>query len=575
MKLQKKRRRSILILLAVSVLLVISGVLLLLQAFAHYNDLSLQRQDRQLRNMALAADENIDVQLNNFHDNLSYVINRRGFSQAEAVWVEAGESGDLLIRMQENLVTQHSLVHAMLAMQNGEIFLSTNGKTDYYFPRTEGELLPCFSGDGTLYLAIIKESACVRYAALLDMEKWYDALNNIYSDGKIHLMLLGNQEKILLHQWADGAHVTAVEELNENNCDMIAVRAMMKSRSTGISQTISYPLTYPGDTYVHEMRMAVIPLEESMNEYFIVGLTSDYDEIINPMHATTLGMIAYGSMTALGVLMMLALAIYVSRHSRSRDREIEKLQLKNEETQKLLEKARELAHLQRLETIGTMTASIAHEFNNLLTPIMGYSIMTLEALPDEYDELAENISEIYDASCKAKAIIARLSALTRKNAETSFVPLSLDDLARKALEVASPAQPALVEIETDLQCGDHRIAGNETQLAQLLLNLILNAFQAMEKEGGTLALSTWIDGDSLVLQTADSGCGISAEAMPHIFDPFYTTKESGKGTGLGLAIVQQVVESHRGQIQVESQEGQGAVFTLRFPLHFPDKKDIS
>ena len=84
--------------------------------------------------------------------------------------------------------------------------------------------------------------------------------------------------------------------MNETNCDLTAVRAMIESRSTGKPQTISYPLTYPGEDYIHEMRMTIIPLEKSLNDYFIVGLTSDYDEIITPMHKATLGMIAYSAM---------------------------------------------------------------------------------------------------------------------------------------------------------------------------------------------------------------------------------------------------------------------------------------
>ena len=173
MKLRKKKWIMAWILLGISILLVISGILLLLQSFTHYNDLSLRRQDDQLRDMALAADESIDLQLKTFHDNLSYVVKRRGFSQAEAKWAESGESADLLIRMQENLAAENPLIHAILALKNDDVFLSTNGKTNYYFPLTEGELQPCFSGDGTLYLAFFQEAAHVRYAAMLDVEKWY------------------------------------------------------------------------------------------------------------------------------------------------------------------------------------------------------------------------------------------------------------------------------------------------------------------------------------------------------------------------------------------------------------------
>ena len=104
-------------------------------------------------------------------------------------------------------------------------------------------------------------------------------------------------------------------------------------------------------------------------------------------------------------------------------------------------KNQELAHHDRLQTIGTLTSSIAHEFNNLLTPIMGYSILVLEQLPSDAEELYDNVLEIYNSSRKAKEIIARLSDLSRKNTSLTFQYVSPDELVRKVLAVASPARP--------------------------------------------------------------------------------------------------------------------------------------
>ena len=101
-----------------------------------------------------------------------------------------------------------------------------------------------------------------------------------------------------------------------------------------------------------------------------------------------------------------------------------------------------------------------------------------------------------------------------------------------------------------MDCAGRQLQGNETQLSQLLLNLILNAFHAMEKSGGTLTLSTRVHEDRICVLVEDTGMGIPEDALPHIFEPFFTTKESGQGTGLGLAIVHQVTESHHGRIQV-------------------------
>lgn len=563
----KRKGLPFYLLLTTSLLLVVSGVVMLARTFTHYNALFLTRQDDQLAEMASAADENIAVQLNNLRADLTYVLGRRGFVLAEETWAGGGGTEDLLFRMQENLVSQNQLIHALLALKDGTIFLSTDGRTDYRFPAgADTALRPCFSPEGTLYLALIERTDKAAYAALLDVRSWFAELARVNTNDAMHLMLLGSGDTLLLHQWQDAVLISDVEQTTAEGCDVQALQKMQESRSLGRALTATYHLTYPGDGDVHEMRMMAIPAQQSVNGYFTVGLTGDYDEIIRPMQQAAVQLIVYGGMVVVGVALLMFMAVSLIQRARRRDQELLRLQEKNAQTQQLLEKTQELAHHQRLETIGTLASSIAHEFNNLLTPIMGYSILTLEGLPEGADELADNVAEIYEASRKAKTIISRLSDLSRKNTELTFRYLSLDEMVHKALQVASPAQPAHVETLTRLNSGDDWLYGNETQLSQLLLNLIINAFHAMDETGGTLTLTTAADEGHITLRVADTGAGIPPEALPHIFEPFYTTKESGKGTGLGLAIVHQVTESHRGKISVQSEPGAGTVFTLRFPL---------
>lgn len=228
------------------------------------------------------------------------------------------------------------------------------------------------------------------------------------------------------------------------------------------------------------------------------------------------------------------------------------------------ENTEQLAHRQRLETIGLLTSSISHEFNNLLTPIMGYSLMALEKLEPEsgaYDD----ILEVYTASGKAKELICRLSDLSRRNSSEFFRLLSPDELVHKTITVATPAQPENVQVQLSLNCVGQQLYGNELQLNQLLLNLVINAFHAMEQTGGILTVLTRFDETHITFEVRDTGCGIEKGDIPHLFDPFFTTKPRGKGTGLGLAIAAQVVEDHKGSIQVESQAGQGTTFTVKLP----------
>lgn len=228
------------------------------------------------------------------------------------------------------------------------------------------------------------------------------------------------------------------------------------------------------------------------------------------------------------------------------------------------EDPQKLAHRQRLETIGLLTSSISHEFNNLLTPIMGYSMMALEKLEPEsgaYDD----ILEVYAASSKAKELISRLSELSRKNSSDYFRALSPDELVHKTITVATPAKPENVQVQLSLNCVGQQLYGNELQLNQLLLNLVINAFHAMEESGGILTIQTRFDESNITFEVLDTGCGIPKGDISHLFDPFFTTKPGGKGTGLGLAIAAQVVEDHKGTIDVASRSGQGTTFTVKLP----------
>lgn len=291
----------------------------------------------------------------------------------------------------------------------------------------------------------------------------------------------------------------------------------------------------------------------------------NHEDLLASVRITAVYTMVCGSMVVVGIGILLILFLHIIRRNARIQKEADLLRRRNEAMEALNEKTQQLAHHQRLEIIGTLTSSIAHEFNNLLTPIMGYSMLALEKLPPEEEELYDDILEIYHASRKAKDIISRLSDLSRKNTSTTFREVCPDHLVRKTLDVATPAKPLKVEVKLDLNCLDQRIRANEIQLSQLLLNLILNGFQAMGERGGELTVSTLYDENNIQIRVSDTGCGIPDEIRELIFEPFFTTKEAGKGTGLGLAIVAQVVEDHHGQISLDSTVGKGTAITVSLP----------
>ena len=308
------------------------------------------------------------------------------------------------------------------------------------------------------------------------------------------------------------------------------------------------------------------------------NILSQYPLILDSMHPEitrdTVRLLILGFVSGLlGLIFLMLHACILYMENRKASKELQQLNERQKKLEEINRQTQQLAHHQRLETIGTLTSSISHEFNNLLTPIMSYSLMTLEKLPPSEEELADNLIEIFNASEKAKEIISRLSDLSRKNSPNTFRTASLDVLIQKALTIATPAKPKAVEVRLNLNCWDQRIRVNEIQITQMLLNLILNAFHAME-DSGVLEIETTYDDHFITLQVSDTGCGIPEELHKKIFEPFFTTKDSGKGTGLGLAIVAQVVEDHRGTIHVTSQPGKGTAFTVKLPrlqaAEYPD-----
>lgn len=265
-----------------------------------------------------------------------------------------------------------------------------------------------------------------------------------------------------------------------------------------------------------------------------------------------------GMAVGMGLCLMVVGLIEGKRDRRQREKE-EQLHRENREA------AQAMAHRQRLETIGTLTASIAHEFNNLLTPIMGYSMMALEKLPAGEEELYDDLLEIYQTSQKAKDIISRLSDLSRKNSPATFRLVSPDEVIRQAMKVVQPMVPKDVELQMSLNCWDQRMMANEIQIQQLLLNLVVNSLQAMEGKKGVVAVETSFDEEHICIRVRDHGCGIPQEIRSKVFQPFFTTKLPGEGTGLGLAIAAQVVEDHGGTMTFSSQVGKGTEFWITLP----------
>ncbi len=236
-----------------------------------------------------------------------------------------------------------------------------------------------------------------------------------------------------------------------------------------------------------------------------------------------------------------------------------------------------LDHAQRLESVGRLAGGIAHDFNNILTAIVGFTDLIQQDLP-ESDPQRGNVTAIRDSAERATSLVRQLLAFGRQQVLRPEM-LDLGDLARGLATMLERLTGEDVTVSVPASAGLWPIEADQTQLEQVIVNLAVNARDAMPT-GGRLTIETanvvldaqYVEthpevtpGPHVMLAVTDSGTGIALDTMSHIFEPFFTTKETGRGTGLGLATVYGIVGQSGGHIWVYSEPGQGTTFRLYFP----------
>lgn len=253
---------------------------------------------------------------------------------------------------------------------------------------------------------------------------------------------------------------------------------------------------------------------------------------------------------------------------------IEKVDLQ----QQLLEMQQAALHRERIAALGEMSCGLAHDFNNALSPIQGFVDLLIDIHPEYLYDVAKvkhYLKLIKKSADDASEIVRRMHKFYKPKLE-DHKPLQLASIIKDTQILTEPrwkeqAQAANKNIRFICEMEDVCILGNESEIREVLVNLVFNAVDAIEKEG-EITLSCHKGGDDLVvLQVKDSGVGMPPEVVERCFEPFYSTKE-GRSSGLGLSMVYGIVERHKGEITVDSIMGQGTVFTITFPLTQPVKK---
>jgi PAS domain S-box-containing protein len=239
-----------------------------------------------------------------------------------------------------------------------------------------------------------------------------------------------------------------------------------------------------------------------------------------------------------------------------------------------VERAREqqLRRAERLASVGTLLGGVAHELNNPLAAIKAFaSLMLMDPRDDEDREALETVQREADRAAKIVADLRLLARESQEAAPARRQPVDLAEVVRHVLKLRGYAlETRNILVELHLPQPLPPVLGDRGELEQVVLNLVVNAEQALASAGPglepRLTLGARPYGDRMVLTVADNGPGIQPEHLDHIFDPFWTTKAPGEGTGLGLSLVHTLVTEHGGVIGVESRPGHGATFTAELPI---------
>lgn len=237
----------------------------------------------------------------------------------------------------------------------------------------------------------------------------------------------------------------------------------------------------------------------------------------------------------------------------------------------LEEEGQALLHTQRLAGIGTLTAGIAHELTNPINIITATCSNLLAQLDEDTlseEELRQYVQMIEHSAWRCASLIDALRQYTYMNGQ-KFVPCELNSLVESALVLVAYEfeRNYNIAFERDLEEGLDQVPCDRNQLIQVLINLLINARDAMPPEGGIVRLATgrFPDGKGQYVRVSDTGHGIDPDLMPRIFEPFVTSKPVGKGTGLGLSIASEIMEIHGGRLEAANNEDSGATFTMILP----------
>lgn len=550
-----------------------------------YRDEIMENQKNQMLITSEILAENMELALSEYRDNLNFLCSLKQ--------TETENSGNIYrkylevkVGIEEDIFREDARGKRLASVKGirltNPLFVSAISPKESVWQYEDA--------DGKKFMVFKQQLENGEFLCLaVDEEQYYQQLISGIRIGTNGYIMVKNSDGIIMmhpepEQW--GIHVIEGRKKLYPELDFSSLEAMVLeqcSGNKGISEYYSYWWGSPVLSMVKKIS-AYAPVKLG-DDFWVISAVVDYDDFCAPVEKgfQQVSLLFVGALAAFAVLMLFAGKLLFERKKALE--EIEELKELNERLEKIHQGEEMLAHQQRLQVMGTMTGGIAHEFNNFLTPIMGYAELLMLELDEESDAY-DSAREIYEASEKAKDVIRQIASLSRKNVETVYKSISADKLCSRVLKMIESICPANVHLLREIRLHGEYILGNATQLNQVVLNICVNAVHGIGKKEGQITVRVNSSAREellkipqlanvriaeawekyLHMEIQDNGCGMDADTLRQIFIPFFTTKKAGEGTGLGLALAEQIITSHKGYIYAESRLGEGSSFHIYLPV---------
>ena len=564
-------------------LLIGLGIFQLVGISHSYRTEMLAQQSRQLESVVLAGARELELILDAYDQQVSRFPERREFARAEEVYIQSGSADEMAALMSRPDITRPDMPSLVAVFDADGTLLASN---DESYPMSVGAdedvgggLRLRVDAQGERWFVFEADSdAGIRYEAAVRLSMLFEYLGRNTRVGRSGYLVMTDTAGSFVSYYGNGKGETgSIEALLERDTplgkDVLMQLASLADAPAEAGYYVIRGSLPEDDGKEEEILVVSMPVKTSEEGLTLLAALrfAEFDSLLTDTMGRTFGVIL---LEIGGALVLFLLAAFVFVLNRRSQMELDAVRERADLMEEINRQQLSLAHTERLQQLGLMTGGIVHECNNLLTPIMGQSMLLLEELDEDSPQFDKTL-DIYEASEHARDVLQRMSVLGKKNVDMSFDTIETSYLIRKTMNLAAMARSPHIQMEFREPDEPIYVSGNEQLLTQAILNLCINACQAMGSEG-TLTLTVGAESHAgrqyAVIRVLDTGPGISEQSLESMFVPFYTTK-GNQGTGVGLAICRKILEMHKGTVQGANREEGGAVMTVRIPTCEPPEAD--